>query len=192
MNRLADMAIEGATAAKVAPPPVWVTLTWSEMSLASIVAVRRRLESMRDNHAPKYGASHRSAPWDMEIFSAQGELTIAKYLNLYWSGINGIIKAVDVGGEEGAEVRTRSKHWYELILHPEDADERPHVLVTTEAPPAFCLVGWIYGNAGKREQYWDDPAGNRAAFFVPHCDLRPMAELKQTIGSLPYVEKGSA
>lgn len=166
-----------------------VTLTWAEMYFASMVAVRAHLACLQRGAANSYNAPPEAVNWDSQMVSRQGEMAVAKYLNLFWSGMSDFIGAVDVGGENGAEVRTRRKFWYELIVHHRDQDTRPHVLVTTEAPPVFRLMGWCYGHQGKREQFWNDPAGNRPAFFVPQAELRPMAELKAIIGGPDYIEK---
>jgi hypothetical protein len=193
MNRLADMAIEGAPA-KVAPVRVKLTLTWTELSFAMQTGVRARLDCIRRDARPRYGAAEGEAGFELGMFSAPGEMAVAKYLNLYWSGANGIYGAVDVGGERGVEVRTRSKHRYELPLHDDDEDSFAHVLVTCEDPRELWLVGWIYGRDGKLQKYWKDPAGGgvTAAYFIPHCDLRPIAELKEIIGGPAYIEKNGA
>lgn len=190
MNRLADMGLEGGGApAKPAPPPVEIVLTWSEMKLAAYVAVGAKIACMQRGARHAHGATDENMTWDTQIVSAQGEIGVAKYLNLYWSGLSDIIKAVDVGGEKGAAVRTRTQHWYELMLHKTDND-RPFVLVTAERPPVFRLVGWIFGRDGKLEKYWGaHGAPGRPAFFVPHCELLPMHELKERLGRPPYVER---
>jgi hypothetical protein len=155
-----------------------------------MVAVGHRLNCERRGAEQQYGATRENVTWDKQMFSTGGEMSVAKYLNLYWSGPFGAIKAVDVGGELGVEVRTRAVSWYELTLHDKDADDRPHVLVTADAPPVFRLVGWIYGRDGKLPKFIADPAGGRAAYFVPQMELRPMAELKRILGGPAYVEKG--
>jgi hypothetical protein len=190
MNRLGDMAIEGGGGAtRLAPIPYEITLTWSEMKLAAYVAVGAKIACMQRGARHAHGATDAGMTWDTQIVSAQGEIAVSKYLNLYWSGLSDIIKAVDVGGENGAEVRTRTQHWYELMLHKTDND-RPFVLVTAERPPAFRLVGWILGRDGKLQKYWGEHgARGRPAFFVPHSELLPMAELKARVGGPAYVER---
>jgi hypothetical protein len=190
MNRLGEAAIEGGGgAARIAPAAVTITLTWSEMKLAAYVAVGAKIACMQRGARHAHGATDENMTWDTQIVSAQGEIGVAKYLNLYWSGLSDLIKAVDVGGENGAEVRTRTQHWYELMLHRTDND-RPFVLVTAERPPAFRLVGWILGRDGKLEKYWGEHgAPGRPAFFVPHCELLPMHELKARLGGPAYVER---
>jgi hypothetical protein len=97
-------------------------------------------------------------------------MAFAKWAGMYWAGNLGNLGADDVGA---VQVRTRSRHDYDLILHPSDPDERAFVLVTGVAPE-FHIVGWIWGREGKRPEYWDDPARGRPAFFVPQRALYPM------------------
>lgn len=177
-----------------AEEPATVTLTWPEMCLASQAGMMRQIMNMRYSAQSKYGGpeSENEGAWEGNIISTQGEMATAKCLNLFWSGTVGLYGSVDVGGEKGVEVRTRRKNWHELILHPADKDDHPHVLVTAEDAPLFHLVGWIYGRDGKQQQFWKDPAGGRAAFFVPQEELRPLHELKEIIGGPPYIKKRSA
>lgn len=186
MNRLVDSTITE----RCLPTAVAITLTWPEMYLASHAALMRRIGNMRRCIRGKYGAPEDEGAWEPDFFSCQGEMATAKYLNLFWSGTVGLYGSVDVGGESGVETRTRRKHWHQLILHPDDKDDRPHVLVSAHNPPTFQLVGWIYGGDGKLQKFWSDPAGGRPAFFVPQEELRPIDELKAIIGGPRYIELG--
>ena len=110
--------------------------------------------------------------------SCGAEMAVAKYLNLYWSGALGDYKARDVGGM--VEVRARSSMDWDLLVHPEDADDLPFVLVVPQ-PPIFVIRGWMFARDAKQSQFWSDPARGRAAFFVPVDKLRPMSELKDWV-----------
>lgn len=146
-----------------------VRLTQFEMELAAIVGCRRQIENLYKNRPDAYGADVEKG-WQSHVEGAAGEMAVAKLANKFWSGSMGDLKADDVGR---AQVRTRSRHDYELILHPRDADDRAFILVTGLAP-TFTIRGWIFAREGKRQEYWRDPAGGRAAFFVPQSALRPI------------------
>lgn len=153
-----------------------VILTWAEMLTAYHIASQRRIMNMKKGLAGKYGAPEKEGSEELDIVSTRGEMAVAKGLNLYWSGSVGDYGAVDVGG--CVEVRTRTKDWHALIVHPEDKDNAPYVLVDASKMPTFRLVGWLYGKDGKADKFWSDPSGkNRPAFFVDQRFLRPIQEL---------------
>lgn len=157
-----------------------VTLTWAEMMLAYGVAAQRRIMNMKNGIAGKYGAPEGDGSEELDIVSTRGEMAVAKGLNLFWSGSVGDYGAVDVGGL--VEVRTRTKNWHSLIVHPNDKDDMPFVLVDASNTPNMRLVGWLYGRDGKNERFWDDPSRkNRPAYFIPQESLRPMSELVELI-----------
>lgn len=158
----------------------FIQLTWPEMMTAYHVASQRRIMNMKKGLAGRYGAPEKDGSEELDIISTRGEMAVAKFLNLYWSGSVGDYGAVDVGGL--VEVRTRTKDWHSLIIHPEDRDWAPYVLVDSSMTPQFRIVGWIYGCDGKQEKYWSDPAkANRHAYFVTQEDLRDVSELKSLL-----------
>lgn len=153
-----------------------VTLTWAEMQLAYLVAGQRRIMNMKKGLSGRYGAPEGEGSEELDLIAARGEMAVAKALNLFWTGTVGDYGAVDVGGM--VEVRTRTKKWHALILHPGDNDNLPFVLADASSPPQIRLAGWIMARDGKRKEFWGDPSGkNRPAYFVDQEHLRPMEEL---------------
>lgn len=153
-----------------------VTLTWAEMMTAYHIASQRRIMNMRKKLPGRYGAPEQDGSEELDIISTRGEMAVAKGLNLYWSGSVGDYGAVDVGGL--VEVRTRTKDWHSLIVHPGDRDWSPYVLVDASQTPDMRLVGWVFGRDGKDERFWADPSKkNRPAYFIEQKELRPMSEL---------------
>lgn len=148
-------------------------LTPTELEIAAAIGCKRQVENLFKYRKDAYGAGDRMLDrgWEDHIQGAAGEMAVAKWAGRYWSGNLGDLKADDVGG---AQVRTRSRHDYELIIHPDDHDDRAFILVTGRAP-RFVLRGWIMGRDGKHSLWWRDPAKGRPAYFVPHRVLRPMA-----------------
>lgn len=111
--------------------------------------------------------------YDVHVLGAIGEYVVARTLGIFWSG-PGTLRASDVGRH--IQVRTRSRHDYELIVHPNDEDDAPFVLVTGQGLD-YVVHGWIMGRDGKQREWWNDPARGRPAYFVPHTALRAMEEL---------------
>ena len=165
-----------------------VTLTWPEMMIAYHVAAQRRIMNMKKGLSGRYGAPENEGSEELDIVSTRGEMAVAKGLNLYWSGSVGDYGAVDVGGL--VEVRTRTKDWHSLIVHPEDKKDMPYVLVDASKVPDMRLVGWVYAHQAMDEKYWGDPSKkNRPAYFMPQNKLRRIEELisilnRETIQSI--------
>lgn len=151
-----------------------ITLAPSEVLQGALGGAMRYVQNLRKQRRDKHGAEHESG-WDTHINGALGEVAVAKWLGRYWDGM-GALGDLHAGDVRGVQVRWRSKAWYDLILHVDDEDDLPFVLVTGDAPK-FRLHGWLLGHEGKRPCFWADPAGGRPAFFVPKADLRPMAAL---------------
>lgn len=149
-----------------------VTLTEQEMRLAADVGVGRQIRSMLAGRKDAYG--FKGDPWRIHIEGAMGELALAKALGRYWSGAGELYgDDTDVGG---VQVRTRTRHDYELYVWPRDEDEAIFVLVTG-TPPSFRVHGWIRGADAKRQE-WFKSLGRAPAYFVPQEALRPLTERK--------------
>lgn len=143
-----------------------VALAGHEIMLAAVAGTMRQIENIKRNRAPAYGAGA-SNDWQLHIEGALGEFALAKYLNLRWDG-KGKLRAPDVGE---VDCRTRSRADYDLIIHPDDPDDRVFWLIIG-ANGMYRVLGWILGRDGKREEWWADPSGKgRPAFFVPQSAL---------------------
>jgi len=153
-----------------------VRLTKSAAFMAAQVGVMRRVSNRCKGLAGRYGADE-SISWNEDCEAGGGEKAVASYFGLYHDGSLGNFKAADVGE---LQVRTRLKDWYDLIVHPEDKEEDIFILVTGLLPN-YVLRGWLYGYEARQEEYWDDPAGGRPAFFVPQADLRDIRSLEPII-----------
>jgi len=146
-----------------------------EMLLAAHAGIMRQVENLKRNRTPHYGAKNTN-DWQLHIEGCMGEFALAKFLNIRWSG-KGRLRAPDVGD---VDVRTRSRDFYELILHPNDPDDRVFWLLCG-VNGRYTVKGWIRGRDGKKQEFWKDPAKGRPAFFVPHSALSlPSIDVKQT------------
>ena len=151
-----------------------ISLTPYEMMTAAQVGVMRQVQNLKNGRQDAYGATTFKG-WQMHIEGAMGECAVAKALGLYWNGSIGNLSAADVGC---IEVRTRSRHSYDLILHDRDNDDAFFILVTG-ANGRYKLRGYIRGHRGKDRKYWSDPAGGRPAYFVPQKELCDMDTLER-------------
>jgi len=148
-----------------------VTLLWHEYAMASEVGRLRCLASIRQGLKHKYGMA--TAGWTESIEGACGELAVAKLLNIYWDGSVNTFKAPDVGT---LQVRTRSRHDYDLIVRPEDSGDEKFVLVTGVAPE-YVVRGWMLGKDAKRPEFLKTYGNRHPAYFVPQDKLLSIDEV---------------
>lgn len=152
---------------------VHISLTGSEFMQAAMVGVMRQIQNRRAGRQDAHGCDPENG-WSPHIEGACGEFAVAKVLGLFWSGNLGRLTADDVGE---LQVRTRSRHDYDLIVHPDDPDKRAFVLVTGRAPD-FRIWGWISGQDAKRPEWWGEKGQpGRPAFFVPQSALHGLRDL---------------
>jgi hypothetical protein len=75
------------------------------------------------------------------------------------------------------EVKTRSKHYYDLICQLDERPGKALVLVTMQN--GITLIhGWMKSEDAMQEQWRKDPAGGRPAYFVPQSALSSISTLR--------------
>jgi hypothetical protein len=148
-----------------------IKLTAHELMQAVTVGGMRQISALMNKLPDKHGFD--GPGWSEHIEGFCGELAVAKAINCYCSGS---VNTFKVGGDLGEkiQVRTRSKHSYELIVRPGDRDDDVFVLVTGRSPD-FVVRGWIAGRDAKRDDWKKTHGGRDEAFFVPQAALEPMA-----------------
>jgi hypothetical protein len=150
-----------------------ITLTHAEMRNAAIAGVLRQADNMADGLYNAYGLDETNwgEQFRTHLVGYCAEQAVAKFLHIYAS--TGERGESDVGAYQ---VRYAGKAHYSLIVHPDDDDTAPYVLVVG-GPYTFNLIGWIWGADAKQGRFWSDPAGGRAAYFVPQGELYPLSEM---------------
>ena len=122
------------------------------------------------------GAWKGSKALDIHLLGAAGEVAVASYLGMK----EHLFKETEArrGSDDlpGIDVKTRSKHQYDLIVQKNEDACKKFVLVTIESQKTF-LHGWCYGHEALQERFWADPARGRPAYFVPKEVLRCMDTL---------------
>jgi hypothetical protein len=151
---------------------VRVTLTEQELEHAALIGAKRYYESVTHSRKDNHGLSpDQVSGLCLHIEGACGEAAVAKWSGQYWGGDTCTFKAGDIG--QRVQVRTRSRHDYDLIVREDDHDDHAFILVTGSAP-TLVLRGWIWGGAAKLPQFLKAYGGRPAAYFVPQSELRPM------------------
>ena len=145
-----------------------ITLTPSEILQGAMVGVMRQTKGIEKGRRHAHNSDQEATKdWQQHVEGALGEMALAKYLGVYWS--NGFLGACDVAG---SDVRQTDRQNGCLLLHQRDEDSRPFFLVTGKCG-TYTIRGWLYAKDGKVDQYWKDPVGGRAAYFVPQSKLNP-------------------
>jgi len=123
------------------------------------------------------GAWKGSKALDIHLLGAAGEVAVASYLGMK----EHLFKETEArrGSDDlpGIDVKTRSKHQYDLIVQKNENACKKFVLVTIESQKTL-LHGWCYGHEALQEQYWADPARGRPAYFVPKVALHSIGSLR--------------
>lgn len=153
-----------------------INLTNFEFAFGAQVGLMRGLMNKKKGRKDAYGCPN-DGGWTQNIEGSCAEYAISKLLNVHWDGSMENLKACDVIGlNYPIEVRSTSHNGGRLILHPKDKDNNIFILLIGVAPN-FEAKGWIYAKDGKKEEYYTDPLGNRAAYFIPQEKLNPMSGL---------------
>lgn len=155
-----------------------VTLTWPEVLLGATLGIMRRIAVMKERVSGerKEMIDTGDGGWSSDVEGACGEMAFAKWLGIYFEPtINTFRTKPDVAGYN---VRTRSKHEYELNIRKHELTDKICVLLTGLAP-TYRIRGWLKAKDAAREEWLQDYGGyGRAAYFVPHDSLHPMDKLR--------------
>ena len=159
------------------PSPISFVFTPEERQAAMEEGMRRQaVNEAKGLRGRNGGASFGSKALDIHLLGAAGEMAVASYLGMKHE----LYKEVEAkrGSYDlpGIDIKTRSKHQYDLIVQKDELPEKKYVMVTIEHKTTL-LHGWIYGGEAMKEKFWADPARGRTAYFVPKENLHPMETL---------------
>jgi len=149
-----------------------VVLSLGEMQQGVAVGSRRQLDSVMAGNA-----SVRQTPsgpsWTEHIEGALGEIAVAKLAGVYWDGGINTFGSPDL---PGVQIRTRSRHHYEMIVRDKESaggknDNSRYVLVTGRSP-FYIVQGWIWGKDAKKPEYRKSPGYGEEAWFPPHIAMK--------------------
>ena len=156
------------------PPEYWVTLTENYRSMGEHLGHVRQDEAHRMRLRDKHGFNGDGL--NVHVEGAMGEIAAAEVLGVFFKETVNSFKDADL---PHVQVRTRSKHHYDLNIRPGDGTNYFYVLVTG-AEGRYCVRGWIWGREAKENDAWYQDIGNARpmAWWVPQTALYDMAELK--------------
>jgi len=162
------------------PTPIEFIFTEEERRQAMEEGMRRQAtneaKGLRGrNNGPRFG----DKALQVHLLGAAGEMAVASYLGLkehLYAEREARRGSDDLPG--GIDVKTRSRHSYDLIVQRQSDPNKKFVLVTIEGRQTL-IHGWCYGKDAMQNQFWKDPARGRPAYFVPQDFLCPMESIDE-------------
>ena len=155
---------------------ITVELTDTEVYFAAIAGVGRHLESFHKKRRDAHGLSRDDGEGICHhILGAAGELAVAKCKGKYFSGAMNTFKTADLG--ESVQVRTRSRHDWNLNVRKDDNEQHAFILVTATIP-IMVIHGWLWGHEAMKLEYLKSHGGREEAYFVPQSRLRSIHKKK--------------
>lgn len=158
---------------------IQITLSEDQLAIAEKEATRRQTvnESAKlrgRNRAPSQGQK----ALEMHRMGCLGEAAVAAYLDMeehLFANTKAIRNSADLPGN--IEVKTRSKHSYDLLVQLDDDPNKLFVLVTTENTE-IRIVGWIHGKDAMKKEFVREFVRGRPCYAVPQCMLNPPETMK--------------
>lgn len=161
---------------------VQVLLSPTHLHLAEQEAIRRQTVNEQRGVKPRNnGPASGSRALAMHKLGAMGEVAVAVHLGLeayLFSESEPVPGSPDLPYD--IDVKTRAKHYYDLIIFRNERPDKKLVLVTIENQK-ILLHGWCVAGDFMKPEYWSDPAGNRPAYFVPKDKLSNISYLQEII-----------
>lgn len=163
----------------MARSPIVFAFSEEDKALVRAEALRRQRTNEQKGLKGRNGGP---ANGDRALFfhklGAAGELAVADYLHLrefLYQETEAKRGSCDL--PPNIEVKTRSRHDYDLICQLDEKPGKILVLVTIQNKITL-LHGWIRSEDAMKEQWRKDPAGGRPAYFVPQSALTPLVTLR--------------
>ena len=129
------------------------------------------------NNAPASGAVAQR----LHTLGAAGEMAVAAFL-----GLDGHVFQETMARRGSCDlpfsidVKTRARHYYDLIVQLDEEPGKRLVLVTIENRETR-IHGWINSADAMQEKWRKECVKNRPAYFVPKEALLPLSSLQQCL-----------
>jgi hypothetical protein len=163
----------------MANSPLVFTFSEEDKALVRTEAVRRqRFNEKKGLKGRNGGPEQGEKALFIHKLGAAGELAVADYLHLrefLYQETEAKRGSFDLPPD--IDVKTRSRHDYDLICQLDEKPGKTLVLVTIQNKITL-LHGWIRSEDAMKEQWRKDPAGGRPAYFVPQSALLPLVDLR--------------
>lgn len=162
-----------------------ILLSTENIALAHVEAARRQSYNEAKglkgrNRAPAKGEK----AIQMHVLGCIGEIAVAKHLSLedsLFTNESPVRGSADLSGR--LEVKTRSKHGYDLLIQFSDDPSKTFVLVTYEGGSIAKIVGYIDGYSAMRKEWIREFVRGRPCYAVPQNQLKKIDTLGASLKS---------
>ena len=159
------------------PTPIEFVFTEDERQQAVKEGLRRQgFNESKGLRGRNGGAWKGSKALDIHLLGAAGEMAVASHLGMKHLLYQETQAKKGSDDLPGMDIKTRSKHSYDLIVQKNEDPRKKFVLVTIQDKTTL-IHGWCYGRDAMKEEFWADPARGRPAYFVPKEALAPIDSL---------------
>jgi hypothetical protein len=159
--------------------PLTFAFTPDQRQRARAEAFRRQsINEKQGKKGRNNGAEKGDLALRHHLLGAAGEMAVAVMLDMedkLYQETEAKRGSVDL--PPNIDVKTRSRHDYDLICQLDEKPGKALVLVTIQHKITL-IHGWIKSEDAMQAQWKKDPAGGRAAYFVPQSVLLPLLELR--------------
>ena len=117
----------------------------------------------------------------VHLVGAAGEMAIASFLGLkekVFGDTEAVRHSCDLPPD--IDVKTRSRHYYDLLCQFDELPSKTLVLVTIENK-TILLHGWIKATEAMREKFKREYVKGRPCYCMPKHELRPIQSLQQYV-----------
>ena len=145
-----------------------------EKQLALLEAERRQSVNEKNKTSGRNGGiENGQKALALHQIGTLGEMAVASYLELKdFLYLDKIPKKDSYDLPFGIDVKTRAKHYYDLIVQLDEKENKNFWLCTIQSGEIH-IKGWIQGRFCFKPEFIKDPAGGRKAYFVPQSKLWP-------------------
>ena len=123
------------------------------------------------------GPAHGDAALRLHLIGAAGEMAVAALLDMeHFLYQETMAKRHSADLPPNIDVKTRARHYYDLVVQLDERPGKIFVLVTIENRQTF-VHGWIKSEDAMQKQWKQEYVKGRPAFFVPKNQLLPLSLL---------------
>ncbi len=160
-------------------PPLTFAFSEDQRQRARAEAFRRQaLNEQQGRKGRNNGAENGELALRHHLLGAAGEMAVAVMLGMedkLYQETEAKRGSADL--PPNIDIKTRSRHYYDLIAQLDESPGKILVLVTIENRITL-IHGWIKAADAMKEQWKKDPAGGRPAYFIPKTELLSLSTLK--------------
>jgi hypothetical protein len=123
------------------------------------------------------GPAHGDDALRLHLIGAAGEMAVAALLDMeHFLYQEAMAKRGSADLPPNIDVKTRARHYYDLVVQLDEGPGKIFVLVTIENRQTL-VHGWIRSEDAMKKQWKQEYVKGRPAFFVPKHHLLPIASL---------------